>query len=75
MNTQQRIGRNIKKLREMSGKTQSQYGQEFKQYGENFVMTRSRICDLEAGRFMPNAGIIVMIAKHHSVSTDSILLD
>ncbi|MDM8565095.1 helix-turn-helix transcriptional regulator [Candidatus Halobeggiatoa sp. HSG11] len=67
MNTQERIGQNIKRLREMSGKTQNEYGQEFD-------MSRSRICDLESGRFMPNAGIIINVAKYHNVSTDEILM-
>ena len=67
MNIQERIGQNIKRLREMAGKTQAEYGKEFK-------MSRSRICDLEAGRFMPNAGIIIILAKYHNVKTDEILM-
>ena len=66
MNTQKIIGQNIKRLRKMAGKTQLEYGLEFK-------MSRTRICDLEAGRFMPNAGIIIDIANHHNVTTDEIL--
>lgn len=66
MDIKKRIGQKIKSLREMTGKTQEEYG-------EILGKTRGAIADLEAGRYKPSIDTILTIHKYHNISTDEIL--
>ena len=66
MDTKQRIGQKIKELREMCGKTQTEYSKVFGK-------SRGAIADMEAGRYLQSVEFILEVAKYHNVTTDSIL--
>jgi len=67
MELKHRVGINIKKLRNMTGLSQTDYGKLFNK-------ATGTMSDIEAGRCNVGINVIVDIANYHKISTDEILM-
>ncbi len=66
MELKEKVGRKIKELRLMTGKSQ-------KEYAAIFGKTRGTLADIEGGRCNIGINVVVEIADYHGISTDEIL--